>query len=109
MLDDEETPGLAGARTDMAWSRSGLAVLACLAAIGKKLLPELDRASGRALIVAALVIAGAAWMLGLLWARTVARPTLEGRAVINPKTARLVAYGTAALAVAGVVIALLPD
>lgn len=107
--DDEVTPGLAGERTDMAWSRSGLAVLTCLAAIAKKLLPELDRVSGTAVIVAALVVGAGAWTVALLWARIVAATTLAGRSVADPRTLRLVAYGSAALGVAAIVIALLPD
>jgi hypothetical protein len=107
--DDEDTPGLSGERTDMAWSRSGLAVLACLAALAKKLLGDLHRVSGSAIIVAGIAVGAAAWIFGLLWARTVAGSTLAGHTLAEARTLRLVAWGTAAIGVAAIAIALLPD
>ena len=36
-LEESPTPGLAGERTDLAWNRSGLALLACGIAVAKGL------------------------------------------------------------------------
>jgi uncharacterized membrane protein YidH (DUF202 family) len=107
--EDEQTPGLAGQRTDLAWSRSGLAVVTCLAAIAKKLLPELSTISASALVVILLAIGGLAWIVALLWARAIAAQTLAGRQTADHRTLRAVAYGTTALAVASIVIALVPS
>jgi uncharacterized membrane protein YidH (DUF202 family) len=107
--DDQDVAGLAGARTDLAWSRSGLAVLTCLAAIAKRILPQLDEVNGRAILVAGLLIGGFAWVFALLWARSVAATTLTGRRIADPRTMRAVATGTAFLGVVAIVLALLPD
>lgn len=104
--DDEEVPGLAGERTDLAWSRSGLAVLACLAAIARKFVPSLNDLSATAWVVSALVVGTAGWLIGLFWARLAAATTMSGRVVANPTTLRMVAYGTAILGAVGVVVAL---
>ncbi len=106
--DDTEIPGLAGERTDMAWSRSGLAVLSCLAAIAKKALGKFDAVSGSLVIVAALAVGIGGWSVGLVWARFIARDTLEGRAVANPRTLAITAYATTALGIAAIVLAVLP-
>jgi hypothetical protein len=108
VTDDEQVPGVAGERTDLAWSRSGLAVLACLAALAKRLLSNFDHVTGSAIIAAALVVAAIAWSFALLWARTVATTTLAGRTLSDARTLRMVAYGTAAIGVAAIVIALVP-
>jgi uncharacterized membrane protein YidH (DUF202 family) len=107
--DDQDVAGLAGERTDLAWSRSGLAVLTRLAAIAKRILPELSEVNGRAILVTGLLIGGAAWMFALLWSRSVAAPTLTGRRIADPRTMRAVAVGTAFLGVVAIVLALLPD
>ena len=106
--DDQEVAGLAGERTDLAWSRSGLGVLACLAAIVKRILPELSTLDARALVTAALVVGGVAWAFGLFWARVVAATTLAGHRGADTRMLRAVAIGTAALGVAAMVIALIP-
>ena len=106
--DDTEVAGLAGERTDMAWSRSGLAVLSCLAAIAKRALGNLNEVSGRAVILAALLVGIVGWAIGLAWARLVARGTMEGRTVANPRTLAMTAYGTAALGAAALALAVIP-
>jgi len=106
--DDQEVAGLSGERTDLAWSRSGLGVLACLAAIVKRILPQLSTLDARAIVMVALVIGGVAWAFGLFWARMVAATTLAGRRVADTRTLRIVSIGTAALGVAATVIALIP-
>jgi uncharacterized membrane protein YidH (DUF202 family) len=102
--DDEELAGLAGARTDLAWSRSGLAVVTCAGAILKRILTTFESVSARLAVFGLLIAGGAAWMAAMGHARTVARGTIEGRPVANPGVLATTAYGTAALALAALVL-----
>ena len=83
--DDQEVAGLAGERTDLAWSCSGLGGLVCVR--GHR---EADRA--RAFDArrsrdrgVALVVGGLAWGFALLWARSIAGTTLTGRRIADPR------------------------
>jgi uncharacterized membrane protein YidH (DUF202 family) len=106
VADDEQTPGLAGERTDLAWSRSGLAVVTCAAAIVKRVLTSFDTVSAR-IVVFGLIIAGtAAWVIALGHARAVVRSPIEGRPINDAHALRVTAYGTAALAGAALVLAI---
>lgn len=107
--DDEGVPGLAGERTDMAWSRSGLAVVACAAAIAKKTLSNLHHVSGTTVVFTGILVAGISWLVGLGWARLIARGTMEGRTAADRRMIAVTAYGTVALGTVAVVIALLPS
>ncbi|HEX5615794.1 MAG TPA: DUF202 domain-containing protein [Acidimicrobiia bacterium] len=103
-LDDEETPGLAGERTDMAWSRSGLALLVAVGAVLR--LVFLPDDADAPTIVFALVAAGAiAWFVAMLHARTISRHTIEGRPIADPARLRSLAYGTTAFALGALVLA----
>ncbi len=104
VVDDEELPGLAGERTDLAWSRSGLAVVTCAGAILKRILTNFDSVTARIAVFALLLSGGAAWMAAMGHAQAVARTTIEGRAVANPRVLATTAYGTTALAVAALVL-----
>ena len=105
VVDDEELPGMAGERTDLAWSRSGLAVFTCAGAILKRILTGFDSVSARAVVVGLLVAGAAAWLGAMSHARAIARTTIEGRALANPDVLRATAYGTAALAAASIALA----
>ena len=103
VVDDEALPGLAGERTDLAWSRSGLAVITCAGAILKRILTGFDSVTARVVVFGLLVSGGVAWVAALGHARTVARTTIEGRAVADPRVLATTAYGTSALALAALV------
>lgn len=109
VVDDQEVDGLSGERTDLAWSRSGLALVVCLAAIAKRSLPELSTLDARAVVVVALAIGCVAWGFSLFWARAVAGITLSGRRLADERKLHFIAIGTAAIGVAAVAVALLPD
>ncbi len=106
VVDDEALPGLAGERTDLAWSRSGLAVITCAGAILRRILDSFESVTARFLVFGLLVSGGAAWMAAMGHARIVARTTMEGRSVANPRVLATTAYGTTALAVAALVLAI---
>jgi uncharacterized membrane protein YidH (DUF202 family) len=107
--DDEETPGLAGERTDLAWSRSGLAVLAAVGAIIKRIVDTRDDARAQFVVAALLVGGGAAWLLALAHSRVVAAAALAGRTHADQRKLQYVAWGTAAFAFAALVLAIAPE
>ena len=106
--EDQEVDGLSGERTDLAWSRSGLAVIVCLAAIAKRSLPELSTLDARAIVVVALIVGGAAWGYALFWARTVAVTSLSGRRIADPHKMQVIALGTTTIGIVATIVALLP-
>jgi uncharacterized membrane protein YidH (DUF202 family) len=105
--DDEEIAGLAGERTDLAWSRSGLAATAAVAAIAKRVL-DLDDWTAPSLVIVLIAGGLVAWLLALAYGRIVAG-TLAGSAHRDPASLRYVALGTTTLAVGALVLALAPD
>jgi putative membrane protein len=67
--EESPEPGLAAERTDLAWNRSGLSLLACGVAITRGLaLPRLSTAHV-AVGAVVLVLGGAVWALGAIQAR----------------------------------------
>lgn len=106
VLEDEQTPGLAGERTDLAWSRSGLAVVTCAGAILRRLVTSFESVSARLVVFGLIAVGGVAWMAAMAHARAVARSTIEGRIVADARALRVTAYGTTALAVASLVLAI---
>jgi uncharacterized membrane protein YidH (DUF202 family) len=99
---DGRDPGLAAERTDLAWSRSGLSLLALgavvLRGIGRPPLPAPDVAAGASL----LLLGTATWFLGA-WhtrhrRRRGTRTTILGDLV--PITVGVAAIGVAAFVVA---------
>jgi len=97
---------LAGERTDLAWTRSGIALVVCVAVLLRRVWP-LDRADH--LLALALVAVGTiAWAVALLFARRIARTTHHGREVMDAHTLRLMSLGTFVLGLAAFVLGWLP-
>jgi uncharacterized membrane protein YidH (DUF202 family) len=103
-------PGLAAERTDLAWSRSGLALGAC-GVIVLKGLPSITGNPREPVIGAVILLLGAiTWGLGY-WSSHQRRPTPgRVRPVATWWDLAPAAYGTAAVAAAALVLAVLgPD
>jgi hypothetical protein len=105
--EDYEVGGGEIARTDLAWSRSGLALAVSAAAILKVVIGIGDY---RAPVVIFIVLAAGAiaWALSMAEARFVSQPTLSGHLHADQRKLRFVAYVTCVFAVSALVIALLP-
>jgi hypothetical protein len=95
-------------RTDLAWSRSGLALAVGAAAILKVVV---DIGDYRAPVIIAVVLgAGAiAWALALVEARYVSSPSLAGRRLADQRKLKFVARVTTLFALCAIAIALLPN
>ena len=97
---------LAGERTDLAWTRSGIAVAVCIAVLLRRAWP-IDRADH--LLALALVALGTlAWAAALVLARRIAQTTHAGRDVMDAPTLRLISAGTFVLALGAFVLGWLP-
>jgi uncharacterized membrane protein YidH (DUF202 family) len=108
VVEDEELAGLAGERTDLAWTRSGLAVVGAVAALVKRAVDDLDLTSASSIVAALLVALAVAWGASVVYGAVFARPTRDPRRPVDDQRARRVAYGTALVGGGALVIALLP-
>ena len=107
LLEEEELPGLAGERTDLAWTRSGLAVLATVAVALKRAVDGLDLESASAIVLALLVALCVVWSASLVYAQVFAETTRHPARVIAARRMPRVAYGTTVFGVAAAVLAVL--
>jgi hypothetical protein len=103
-LDDE---GLFEERTQLAWSRSAIAVLVCVTVLLRRIWP-LDRADHvLALLLAAVGLL--VWVVGWLLARRATTSVVaREEAALAPSTLRALSIGTFVLALAGFVLGLFP-
>lgn len=91
------------ARTELAWGRSGLALLACFAILARRVWAS-GTERGDVLAVVVLALGALGWALGVLGFRLARRRADAPR----PRSAAelgAVALGTAAVGLAGVIIA----
>ena len=103
--EESPQPGLAAERTDLAWNRSGLALLACGVVIARGLALSHLSPSHVAVGAVVLVLGGAVWALGGVQARRRSRP---GHARERAEAVDLlpIAIGTAAVGVAAFTLGL---
>jgi uncharacterized membrane protein YidH (DUF202 family) len=106
--DDPDVPGLAGERTDLAWSRTALAVAVAGAALLRRVWEHLDTSNGRVVVFTLLGVGAAAWLTALTWAHGAARTTMEGRHVASRAALRRVTIGTMLFCLAALILALAP-
>jgi uncharacterized membrane protein YidH (DUF202 family) len=100
-------PGMAAERTDLAWSRSGVALGAC-GVIVLKGLPTITGSPSKPIIGTAMLVLGAVtWALGR-WSAQRRRPQPgRPRPAATWRDLAPAAYGTAAVGLAGLVLAFL--
>jgi inner membrane protein YidH len=96
-------PGLASERTDLAWNRSALALLACGAAVLRGF-PPADFSARHVVGAVILVLGGFTWAMGAYEARRRSRPGLA-RTVATRRDLVPVAVGTTGVGVAAFVVA----
>ena len=104
---DPVDEGLTHERTDLAWNRSGLAVVACVAVLLRRIWPL----TGTGQIVALVCIAAGAfaWALALSLGRTLGSRTNEARWRLSQRRATVITMGTLALGVAALTLAFVPQ
>jgi uncharacterized membrane protein YidH (DUF202 family) len=102
----EDDDGLSPERTALAWNRSGMAFLIAIAALGRRIWP-IDRGN-HALVLAALGVAGIAFLASLWFATRLRAHHRYGGETLDAHAFRLVSIGTFVLAVAAFALALFP-
>jgi putative membrane protein len=98
-------PGLAAERTDLAWNRSGLALLACGAAVARGF-PPAGFSARHAVGFVILVLGGFTWAMGAYEARRRSRAA-PARPVATRRDLLPVALGTTSVGLAAFVLAAL--
>jgi uncharacterized membrane protein YidH (DUF202 family) len=102
MIDHDPDDGLAGERTDLAWGRTGLSMVAILGTLLRAALR-----AGAAVQVAAVclgVVGAVIWALGLRRAQALAETTQTGRHAAEERVLTLITGGTLAIALAAALV-----
>jgi len=103
---DPADPGMAAERTDLAWNRSGLALVVCVAVLCRRLWPL--RGADQVIALTAIALGAAAWALALRIGRAVSGGTRTRRGVLGGGALAAISAGTVLLAVAGFVLGFFP-
>ena len=104
MTDVDFDDGRAAERTELAWSRSALSLLACGAATAKGIPKVTDGHPVTGVVL--LVLGGVVWLAGIPLARARAAATRRGeRPSASLRDLAPVACGTAVVGIAAIVIA----
>jgi hypothetical protein len=98
--------GLTSERTDLAWNRSGLAVVACVAVLLRRLWPL--RGTDQIVALACISAGALAWGLALTVGRALGSRRSGARWGLTPRRAVVITAGTLALALAALALALVP-
>ena len=104
-MDDSDPvdEGLTHERTDLAWNRSGLAVVACVAVLLRRI--WLLRGTNQIVALVCISAGAFAWALALSLGRTVGSRTNEGRWRLSQRRATVITAGTVALGLAALALA----
>ena len=102
---DSVDPGLASERTDLAWNRSGLALLACGVAVTRGMTVGDPLPARVAIGSTILVLGGLVWILGAWQARRRRAPGTRRRTA-RPADLWPVAIGTATIGIAAFALGL---
>jgi uncharacterized membrane protein YidH (DUF202 family) len=108
IVEDEEVPGLAGERTDLAWTRIGLSVIAVVAAVLKRVVQGFDLRSASAVVFALLVAGAVAYAALQIYTQAVRETARPEANVTDPDRLHRVAISTTIFALAAAALALIP-
>ena len=97
--------GLARERTHLAWNRSGLAVVACIAVLLRRIWPL--HGTDQVVALACISVGALAWAAALTVGRTVTRHVPSSSPHMSERRARVLTAGTVILALAGLLLGLL--
>jgi hypothetical protein len=98
--------GLTSGRTDLAWNRSGQAVVACVAVLIRRIWPL--RGTDQIVALACISAGALAWGLALTVGRALWSRSNGPRWGLSPRRAAVITAGTLALALAALALALVP-
>lgn len=97
-------PGLAAERTELAWGRSAMALIACGAAVTKGI-PKVTGAGRPVIGVLILMLGGVTWLVGIPLERARRSTHQRARLVVRTRELMPVAFGTAFVGAAAFVLA----
>ncbi|MEI8336331.1 MAG: DUF202 domain-containing protein [Actinomycetes bacterium] len=96
--------GLAGERTDLAWSRTGLAMIVIIASIGRRALTI--RGTTEIVSLFVVLIGTLVWAFGLRGAHRISRSTATGRHTTELHLLTAVTIGSITIALAALLISI---
>jgi uncharacterized membrane protein YidH (DUF202 family) len=103
---DPVDQGLARERTDLAWNRSGLAFVVCIAVLLRRIWPL--RGADQVVALACISAGSFAWALALSVGRALGSRTAGRRPCLSSRRAAVITAATLALAVAALALGLAP-